>query len=130
MERKTINLKSGADLPYSSAVVASGRFVFVSGHVGFDPVTGEPPEGIEAQTRQSLENIKAVLEAAGTSLALAVKVNVYLVNAGDYDVMNTVYKEYFPVDRPARATVVTTLVRPDLLVEIEMTALMPDGEQP
>jgi len=126
MKRKTVTLKPEADLPYSSAVVASGSFVFVSGHVGFDPVTGEPPAGIEAQTRQSLENIKAVLAASGSRLEHAVMVKVYLADVTHYDAMNMVYREYFPADRPARATIGSQLVRPDLLVEIEVIALLPD----
>lgn len=130
MKRRTVNLKdkpSKSDLPFSSAVVASGDFVFTSGHVGFDPETGEPPEGIQAQTEQSLENLKAVLEAAGTSLEHVVKVNVYLADIGHFAAMNEVYRRYFQEDRPARTTVGAPLARPDLLIEIEMVALLPDG---
>lgn len=130
MQRQVVNVPtpSGAtDLPYSSAVVASGDFVFTSGYVGFDPKTGNPPAGIAAQTEQALENLKAVLEAAGSSLEHVVKVNVYLANVEDYEGMNTVYRRYFPTERPARATVGSKLVRPDLLVEIEMVALLDQG---
>ncbi len=130
MRREVINTgdaASAAQRPYSSAIAARGDFVFTAGHVGFDPETGEPPAGIRAQAEQCLENLKAVLEAAGASLAQAVKVNVYLTNAADYDVMNEVYKRYFPTDRPARTTVVVELVRPDLLIEIEIVALLPEG---
>ncbi len=131
MQRQVINVgdaSSKADLPFSSAIVARGEYVFTSGHVGFDPETGEPPAGIMAQTEQSLENLKAVLEAAGSSLDQAVKVNVYLTNPDHFEVMNEVYRRYFPSDRPARSTVVVNLVRPDLLIEIEIIALLPDGE--
>lgn len=130
MQRRVINLgdpQSAADLPYSSAIVARGAFVFTSGHVGFDPETGEPPAGIEAQTEQALENLKAVLEAAGSSLDQAVKVNVYLTNPDHFEAMNEVYRRYFPSDRPARSTVVVNLVRADLLIEIEIVALLPGG---
>lgn len=130
MRRQVVNLptKSGAtDLPYSAAVVASGDFVFTSGYVGFDPETGKPPVGIAAQTEQALENLKGVLEAAGSSLDHVVKVNVYLANVEDYEGMNTVYRRYFPAERPARATLGAQLVRPDLLIEIEMVALSDQG---
>jgi 2-iminobutanoate/2-iminopropanoate deaminase len=129
MKRRTVNLTEKG-LPYSSAVVASGNFVFTSGHVGYDLETGEAPEGIEAQTELSLENLKKVLEAAGTSFENVVKVNVYLADVTHADAMNNVYRRYFPTDRPARATVGAPLLRPDLLVEIEMVALLPDGVEP
>lgn len=132
MQRRVVNLEDTprtADLPYSSAVVASGEFVFLSGHVGFDPKTGTPPAGIQAQTQQSLENLKKVLEAAGTSLDHVVKVNVYLADVTHFEEMNEVYRRYFPENRPARATVGAQLMRPDLLVEIEMVALLPNGER-
>lgn len=130
MQRRVINLggpQTAADLPFSSAIVARGEFVFTSGHVGFDPETGEPPAGIKAQTEQALENLKAVLEAAGSSLDQAVKVNVYLTNPDHFGAMNEVYRRYFPSDRPARSTVVVNLVRPDLLIEIEIVGLLPGG---
>jgi 2-iminobutanoate/2-iminopropanoate deaminase len=132
MQRQTISLPTtpgASDLPYSSAVRASGDFVFTSGYVGFDPATGNVPDGIEAQTAQALDNLKAVLEAAGTSLEHVIKVNVYLANVADYEGMNRVYRRYFPADRPARATLGTQLVLPELLVEIEMVALLPDGAE-
>lgn len=129
MQRQAINVgdsPSAADLPFSSAIIARGEYVFTSGHVGFDPETGDPPAGIQAQTEQSLDNLKTVLEAAGSSLDEAVKVNVYLTNADQFDAMNEVYRRYFPGDRPARTTVVVELVRADLLIEIEIIALMPE----
>lgn len=131
MQRDVVNVgdtPEPSDLPFSSAIRARGDFVFTSGHVGFDPATGEPPEGITAQTEQALQNLKAVLEAAGTSLEGAVKVNVYISSPEHYEPMNDVYRRFFPTDRPARTTVVTELVRADLLVEIEIVALMPNEE--
>jgi 2-iminobutanoate/2-iminopropanoate deaminase len=110
-------------LPISSAVVAYG-FVFVSGHVGWLPGTQQAAAGIEAQTVQTLEKLKAVLEAAGTSLANVVKVNVFLSNVNDFAAMNEVYRRYFPLDPPARTTVGAVLVSPDLLIEIEMVAML------
>ena len=133
MHRRAVNLTEtpgSAGLPYSPAMVA-GDFVFTSGHVGWAPETREAPAGIEAQTAQTLENLKAVLQAAGTSLGRVVKVTVFLTDIDDYAAMNQVYRRYFPKDPPARTTVgVAALARPDLLIEIEMVALLPDGGAP
>jgi 2-iminobutanoate/2-iminopropanoate deaminase len=126
MQPRPVNLKPGALI--SPAIVA-GNLVFVSGHVGWVPETREAPAGIEAQTAQTLENLKSVLQAAGTSLEHVVKVNIYLTNiAEDFAPMNQVFRRYFPDDPPARTTVgVAALARPDLLIEIELTALLSDA---
>ena len=111
-------------LPLSPAVKAGG-FVFVSGFAGFlDPKTEALVEGIEAQTRETLEVIKDGLEAAGSSLDKVVKVTVFLRNAQDFSKMNEVYRTFFPKDPPARSTIVTGLALPDILVEIECTAVV------
>jgi 2-iminobutanoate/2-iminopropanoate deaminase len=125
MQPRPVNLKPGALI--SPAIVA-GNLVFVSGHVGWVPETREAPAGIEAQTAQALENLKAVLEAAGTLLEHVVKVNIFLTSiADDFAAMNQVFRRYFPKNPPARTTVgVAALARPDLLIEIEMVALLPD----
>ncbi len=129
MQRCVVNVGDGAaDLPYSSAVVARGDFVYTSGHAGFVLETGEAPASIQAQTVQALENLKEVLEAAGTTLEHVVKVNVYLADVEDFAAMNEVYRRYFPHDRPARSTVGAPLVRPDLLIEIEMVAMLPGND--
>lgn len=128
MQPRPVNLhdaSGGPSLPISSAIVA-GNLVFTSGHVGWVPETREAPADIEAQTAQTLENLKAVLEAAGTSLARVVKVTVFLTNIDDFGAVNQVYRRYFPSNPPARTTVgVAALTRPDLLIEIEMIALLP-----
>ena len=113
-------------LPLSSAMIA-GNLVFTSGQVGWDPETRETSPSIEDQTVQTLENLKATLEAAGTSLAQVVKVTVYLANVSDFAAMNEVYRRYFPENPPARTTVGVTLARADLLIEIDMVALLPEG---
>lgn len=109
--------------PYSQAVVANG-FVFVAGQVPIDPGTGKVVEGgIREQTRRVLENVKAILEASGSSLEKVVKVNVYLKRAEDFAAMNEVYSQYFPTEPPARTTVVTNMVREEFLIEIDVIAL-------
>ena len=111
-------------LPLSPAIKAGG-FVFVSGYSGFrDRETGAPIEGIEAQTRETLELIKDTLEAAGSSLDKVVKATVFLRNAQDFPRMNQVYHAFFPKDPPARTTLVAGLVLPELLVEIECMAMV------
>lgn len=110
-------------LPFSPAVKANG-FVFVSG-IGStrESETGAKLENIEAQTRQTLKDIKAVLEAAGSSLEKVVKVTVFLRNAEDFAKMNEAYKTFFPADLPARSTIITNLVFRSMLIEIECVAL-------
>ena len=91
--------------PYATAVVA-GNFCFVSGQAAIDPATNKPVGGgIQAETRQTLENMKAVLGSAGYSMSDVVKVNVYLRDWDEWGAMNEVYSTYFPTDPPARATV-------------------------
>jgi 2-iminobutanoate/2-iminopropanoate deaminase len=109
--------------PYSQAIVANG-LVFVAGQVPIDPSTGKVVEGgIREQTRRVLENVKAILEAAGTSMDKVVKVNVYLKRTDDFAAMNEVYSQYFPKEPPARTTVVTDMVREEFLIEIDVIAL-------
>lgn len=108
--------------PYSQAVRANG-FVFASGQLGLDPAVGELVEGgIQAQTRQALENAKAVLEKAGLSLATVVKTTVFLNDIGDFAAMNEVYGQYFSENAPARSAVQVGALLKGGLVEIEMIA--------
>jgi len=110
--------------PYSVAVKA-GHMVFTAGQLGIDPSTGEFVEGgIEAQTRQALENIQAVLEAAGTKLTKVVKTTVFLYDMNDFGAMNGVYGEFFTKKFPARSAVQVTRLPKDGLVEIEAIALV------
>ena len=109
-------------VPYSPAI-KSGEYIFVSGQVGHVDGQGNKLEGVEAQTRQVLDNMKRVLEAAGASMDDVVKTTVFLVKAEDFSKMNEVYKTYFTRDLPARSTVVVAaLARPELVVEIECIA--------
>ena len=110
--------------PYSQGIIANG-FVFVAGQGGIVPGTKSPIEGgIQAQTRQTFENIKAILEAAGTSLDKVVKMNVYLTDIGDFAAMNEVYASFFGAEPPARTTVQVAKLPLGLIVEIEATALV------
>ncbi|MGB6545588.1 MAG: RidA family protein [Candidatus Acidiferrales bacterium] len=110
--------------PYSQAIKANG-FVYVSGQVALDPRTQQLLQGdVAAQTERTLENLKAVVEAAGSSLARAVKTTVYLIDMGDFARMNEVYARYFPGTPPARATVQVARLPRDARVEIDVIALL------
>ncbi len=110
--------------PYSQAVKAGG-FIFTSGQIALDPATGAVAGGdVQAQTRRALLNLKAVLEAAGSSMARAVKTTVFLKNMGDFAAMNQVYAEFFPDAPPARSTVEVARLPKDALVEIEAVAIV------
>ena len=124
MVKEVIIMPNAASSPFSSAVRA-GDYIFVSGNGGFVDEDGREVKGIKAQTKQCLENIKQVLEAAGSSLSDVVKVNVFITNADDFAQMNEIYINYFTKDCPARSTVVTGLVRPDMLIEVECIAYKP-----
>jgi 2-iminobutanoate/2-iminopropanoate deaminase len=116
--------KAGAPIgPYNQGIRAGG-FVFVAGEKGIDPRTNKMvPGGTAAETRQTLENVKAILEAAGSSLDRAVATTVYLVDIGDFGEMNQIYAEYFVVDPPGRTTVGVTALPAGARVEITVTAL-------
>jgi 2-iminobutanoate/2-iminopropanoate deaminase len=108
--------------PYTPGIRAAG-FIFVSGQVGVDASTGRVVEGVAAQTRACLENVRRVLETGGSSLDRVVKTTVFLANIGDFAAMNEVYRSFFNEPLPARSTVEAKLARPELLVEIEAIAL-------
>jgi 2-iminobutanoate/2-iminopropanoate deaminase len=111
--------------PYSPAIV-SGGFVFVAGQAGREPVTGQlAGDTIEAQTRQTLENIGMLLRAAGCGFSDVVKANVFLTKAEFFQAFNSIYQEYFPEPRPARTTVASLLVADELLVEVDVIARLP-----
>jgi 2-iminobutanoate/2-iminopropanoate deaminase len=112
------------DLPLSPAVKA-GNLIYTSGMLGTDPETGKLVEGgIEAQTRQTLENLKRTLEAGGSGLDRVLKVTVFLTDKANFRGMNEVYRQYFPADPPARSTVECDLVLDGGLVEIELVAIV------
>jgi len=125
MGRKIVATKDApaAIGPYSQAVVANG-FVFVSGQIPIDPATGQLVTGdIQAQTRRVLENVKAVLTAAGASLENVVKATVFLADMKDFAAMNEVYAEFLGRSAPARATVQAARLPKDVAVEIDVIAV-------
>jgi 2-iminobutanoate/2-iminopropanoate deaminase len=109
--------------PYSQAIRANG-FIFVSGQIAIDPDTNQFAGGdIAEQTKRVLENLKAIIEAAGSSLDRVVKTTVYLEDIADFPVMNDVYARYFPGTPPARATIEAAALPRGARVEIELIAL-------
>jgi 2-iminobutanoate/2-iminopropanoate deaminase len=136
--KQIFNPEGVPSLPFFSPVLRAGDFVFVAGTAGLLP--GNPPSGegadwspgklveggIKAQTRQTLENIKAALEAAGATLADVVKVNTYLRDVDLYfHEYNEVYMEYFPAERPTRTTVGAKIYG-QILIEIDCVAYVPE----
>ncbi len=122
--KKTISTKNApaAIGPYSQATILNG-FVFVSGQIPLDPATGELVEGgIAEQTARVMENLKAVLAAAGSSIEKVVKTTIYLKDLRDFAVVNDVYGRYFAADPPARATVEVARLPKDVRVEIDCIA--------
>jgi 2-iminobutanoate/2-iminopropanoate deaminase len=112
--------------PYSQGIKAGG-FLFTAGQAGVDPASGRLVEGgVTAQTRQALENIRAILEAAGSSLQRVAKCGVFLADLADFQAMNAVYAEFFPTDKnpPARTTVQAAKLPMGALVEIDAVALL------
>ena len=111
--------------PYSQAIaVAPKELVFLSGQIPLDPKTGQIVEGdVVAQTERVLDNLQAVLEAAGCSFADVVKCGVFVKNMGDFPKVNEVYGKHFAKDPPARATVEVARLPKDVLVEIDAIAV-------
>ena len=108
--------------PYEQALKVDG-WVFTSGQIPLDPKTGTMMEGgIGVQTRQVLDNLRAVLEAAGTAMGRVVKTTVYMTNLADFQKMNEVYAEYFPQDKPARSTVGVAALPRGAMIEIDVVA--------
>jgi 2-iminobutanoate/2-iminopropanoate deaminase len=109
--------------PYSQAIIF-GELVFSAGQIPLDPRTGQLVEGgIEAQTRQVMENLKAILEEAGSSFDNVLKTTVFMVNLEDFGKVNAIYGEYFTQDPPARSTVQVAALPRGALIEIECVAV-------
>lgn len=108
--------------PYSQAIEVNG-FVYASGQLPINPATGAFPEGgVKEQTRQSLLNVKSILEEAGLALSNVVKTTVYLADMGDFAAMNEVYSQFFAQPFPARSAIAVKALPKGALVEVEVVA--------
>jgi 2-iminobutanoate/2-iminopropanoate deaminase len=127
MPRKEIvQVNLAAPNPNLSPATRFGNLVFVAGQTGRHPITGEVGKDIREQTRNVLERIKMILEAAGTSLENVLTVTTHLTTRENLAAYNEEYAKYFPTNKPARTTVEVMLNSPELLVEITVTAGIPD----
>ena len=126
MAKRAITTPKGKVIgPYSLAI-ESGDYLFISGQTPLDAATGKLVEGdISAQARQSLENLKAILDAAGLTFGHAVKTTIFLTSMADFAAVNEVYKTYVSEPYPARSTIAVAGLPMGAQVEIEMTALRP-----
>ncbi len=129
MAKKEIVRTGGAPAPigpYSQAT-RLGDLVFVAGQGPIDPATKKFAPDIQAQTRQTLSNIKAILEAAGSGLEHVLKTTCYLRDMNEFGQFNQVYAEFFPTEPPARTTIQAARLPLDISVEVEVIAYVPDG---
>ena len=108
--------------PYSQAIEVNG-IIYTSGQISVNPATGEIPEGIEAQAEQVMENVKNLLESAGTSMANVIKTTVFIKDMGEFTKINEIYARYFEGDCPARSCVEVARLPKDVLMEMEAIAL-------
>lgn len=126
MSKRIVRTENAPDAigPYSQAVVAGG-FVYTAGQLALDPGTGQlVPGDVRIQTKRVMENIKAILESAGSSLANVVKTTVFLRDMNDFGAMNEIYGSYFQEEPPARSTFQVAKLPRDGAVEIEVVALL------
>ena len=125
-KKEIVQLKLEAPNPNLSPATKFGNLVFVAGQTGRHPVTGEIGKDIREQTRNVLERIKVILAAAGTSLDNVLTVTTHVTKREDLAAYNEEYARYFPTNKPARTTVTAMLNAPELLIEITVTACIPD----
>jgi 2-iminobutanoate/2-iminopropanoate deaminase len=125
MSKKIVNTNKAPAVigPFNQGIIA-GNLLFTSGQLPMHPATGVVPEGIEAQTIQVLENLKAIIEAAGATLGDVVKATVYVQNMSDFATVNKIYATYFRENAPARACVEVSRMAKDALVEIDAIAVL------
>jgi 2-iminobutanoate/2-iminopropanoate deaminase len=124
--KEIIQVQLAAPNPNLSPATRFGNLVFVAGQTGRHPTTGELGRDVREQTRNVLERIKLILEAAGTSLENVLTVTTHLTKREDLAAYNEEYAKYFPTNKPARTTVEVMLNSPELLVEVTVTAGIPD----
>jgi 2-iminobutanoate/2-iminopropanoate deaminase len=125
-KKETVQVDLAAANPNLSPATRFGNLVFVAGQTGRHPSTGEVGRDVREQTRNALERIKLILAAAGTSLENVLTVTTHLTTREDLAAYNEEYAKYFPTNKPARTTVEVMLNSPELLVEITVTAGIPD----
>ncbi len=128
MSERTVIVTEGAPKPFAGApynqAVRAGGFVFCAGQVGLDPASGKLVDGgVEAQARRVMQNLAAVLAAAGSALDRVVKTTIFVADLGDFAAVNEVYGSFFSADPPARSTVQVAGLPAGALVEIEAIAL-------
>ncbi len=123
MKKEVINTNNapGAIGPYSQGIIV-GDFVYTSGQIPINPATGVMETDIKVATKQSMENVKAILEAAGTSLENVVKTSIFLKDLNDFAVVNEIYGTYFSENPPARSCVQVAKLPKDAVIEIEAIA--------
>jgi len=110
---------------YSQGTVFAGRLLFTAGQLGMDPETGKLVEGgVGAQAEQALNNLRAIVEAGGSSLEGVLKTTIYLADIADFTIVNSVYATFFPTDPPARSAVAVAALPKGALVEIECIATL------
>jgi 2-iminobutanoate/2-iminopropanoate deaminase len=126
-KKEIVHVELAAANPNLSPATRFGNLVFVAGQTGRHPTTGELGKDVRAQTRNVLERIKLILTAAGTSLDNVLTVTTHLTRREDLTAYNEEYAKYFPTNKPARTTVEVMLNAPELLVEITVTACVPDA---
>jgi 2-iminobutanoate/2-iminopropanoate deaminase len=128
MSERTVVVTEGAPKPFAGApynqAVRAGGFVFCAGQVGLDPASGTLVDGgVEAQARRAMQNLAAVLEAAGSGFDRVVKTTIFVADLGDFAAVNEVYGSFFSAEPPARSTVQVAGLPAGALVEIEAIAL-------
>ena len=124
MQKKVISTDKapGAIGPYSQAM-GIGEFIYTSGQIPVNPVTGEIPNDIKAQTEQVLKNLKAVLEAAGSNLSNVIKTTIFIKNMDQFIEINEMYGRFFAFEPPARSCVEVARLPKDVLIEVEAIAI-------
>jgi 2-iminobutanoate/2-iminopropanoate deaminase len=125
-KKEVFQVQLAAANPNLSPATRFGNLVFVAGQTGRHPVSGEVGNGVREQTNYAIQRIQKILEAAGTSLDNVLTVTTHLTRREDLAVYNDEYGKFFPTNKPARTTVEVMLNSPDLLVEITVTACVPD----
>jgi 2-iminobutanoate/2-iminopropanoate deaminase len=123
-KRETIVVKGVSQFPSISQAVRAGDFIWTAGILGVNPISGTIPDDLKTQTRNALDNLKSILEAAGSSLASVLKVNIFLRDISDRPAVFEVYGEYFSHDPPGRTTIGNAGFDGNALIEIEMVAIV------